>query len=306
MISVISAVYKAEKIIDELVKRNIEILNTLDTNFEIILVEDGSPDKSWEKILENCTKDNRVKGIKLSRNFGQHYAITAGLEASKGDYVVVMDCDLQDNPVYIPELYKKAKDGFDIVYTIKQERAHSFIKNMWAYMYFRVFNYLSNNTASQPDMGGYSLLTRKAVNAFCRVKEMHRHYLLVLGLLGFSSASVEIVHQKRYEGKSSYNFSRLLKHAINGITSQSDKLLLLSVFLGFTIFLLSVSWATFLLVQYFRIGAKPGYTSMMVMLLFATGIILISIGILGIYIGKIFEQVKERPLYFIDTKINFN
>lgn len=306
-ISVISPVYRAEKIVDELVRRIREELGKMQVSFEILLVEDGSPDKSWEKITENCLKFPEVKGIKLSRNFGQHYAITAGIHEAIGNYVIVMDCDLQDNPVYISQLYSLALKGADIVYTVKKKRKHSFFKNLTASIFFRIFNYLTENKNARADatIGSYSLLSRKAANAFRRIQDTHRHYLMVLRLLGFQSAYLEIEHDERFEGKSSYTFGKLVTHAINGITSQSDKLLRISIGVGFFCFLASLLWVFTLIILYFTHGLVAGYTSTMAVILLSTGLILMSIGIAGIYIGKIFEQVKGRPLYLIDHKINF-
>ncbi|MGZ3861853.1 MAG: glycosyltransferase family 2 protein [Bacteroidia bacterium] len=304
-ISVISPVYGAEKIVDKLVESIADGLSGVTPNFEIILVEDGSPDNSWNKIEENCKKHSFVKGVKLSRNFGQHYAITAGLAESSGKYVIVMDCDLQDNPKYIKELYDKAQMGYEIVYTVKKERSHSFFKNLTASIFFHIFNYLSENQVASRAVGSYSLLSRKVVNAFLSIKDTHRHYLMVLRMLGFSYSEIEIIHEKRYEGKSSYNLSKLIKHAIDGITSQSDKLLRISITIGFVFCAVSLFLALYTLIKYFMYGALPGYTSTTILLLLSTGLILLSIGIAGIYIGKIFEQSKNRPLYFIDKKINF-
>ena len=140
-ISIISPVYKAGNIVDKLVEEIIKSVSEITSNYEIILVEDGSPDNSWEKIEENCKKNGKVKGVKLSRNFGQHFAITAGLTVSKGENMIVMDCDLQDNPKYIIDLVNKAKLGFDIVYTSKLERQHSVFKNITSIVFFKIFNY---------------------------------------------------------------------------------------------------------------------------------------------------------------------
>jgi polyisoprenyl-phosphate glycosyltransferase len=306
LLSVVSPVYRAEGILAELARQITASCAAITQDFEIILVEDGSPDNSWQKIEEACRSDKRVKGIKLSRNFGQHYAITAGLQESHGDYVVVIDCDLQDNPKYIADLYQKAKEGYDIVFTKKQKREHSFLKNLFARFFFFIFNWLADSQQATSDVGSYSLLSRKAVDAFCRIKDSHRHYLMILRVLGFRSTSISVVHEKRFAGKTSYSFSKLLKHAINGITSQSDKLLRLSIMVGLVYFFISVLAAAYLIIMYFVQGFKEGWASTIVLLLFSTGIILMSIGIAGIYIGKIFEQVKERPLYIIDRKINFN
>ncbi len=304
-LSIVSPVYNAASILPHLVKQIKEAVEKISPDYEIILVDDGSPDESWQAIEKECNLNPRVKGVKLVRNFGQHFAITAALEASSGNFVVVMDCDLQDDPKYLNELYRKAKEGFEIVYTEKQERKHSFYKNITARIFNSVFNYLSENVQSHSNVGAYSLISRKVVDAFMQIKDSHRHYLMVLRWLGFRSTSIKIVHQKRHSGQSTYNVSKMLKHAIDGIVSHSDKLLRLSIGTGFIFVFVSFLSAAIVLVRYFLYGALPGYTSTTLLLLLSTGLILMSIGIAGIYIGKIFEQVKSRPLYLTEKKVNF-
>lgn len=306
-ISIVSPVYRAEKIIPELVRRIEECVSPITSSYEILLTEDGSPDNSWAAIEAVAATNKKVKGVKLSRNFGQHYAISACMREATGNYVVVMDCDLQDDPKYIAELYAKAKEGYDIVYTTKTTRAHSFFKNITAKVFYSIFNSLTENERSnaQGSIGSYSLLSRKVVDAFNSINDFHRHYLMVLRLLGFRSTFVQVEHNKRFEGTSSYNLSKLITHAIDGITSQTDKLLRLSITVGFVIFAISFLGGTALIINYIVAGALAGYTSLMVMLLFSTGLILMSIGITGLYIGKIFDQVKGRPLYIIEKKVNF-
>ncbi len=305
-ISVVSPVYRAENIVDKLVERITEEVTKITDNFEIVLVEDGSPDYSWEKIRENCVRNPKVKGIKLSRNFGQHFAITAGIEHAAGEYVVVMDCDLQDDPVYIHQLYQKTKEGHDIVFTYKKSRKHNTWKNMMANAFNRLFNYLVDNKdwKSHNNVGTYSMLSRKAADAFCSFNDYQRHYLMVLRWIGFSYTYVEIEHKKRYEGKSSYSFSKLILHAINGITSQSDKLLRINVAIGILLSILAFVSIILIILLYFTIGFKSGWASLIVVILFSTGVLLTSIGISGIYIGKTFEQTKNRPKYIVDQFLN--
>jgi polyisoprenyl-phosphate glycosyltransferase len=308
LLSIVSPVYQAEGIVDEFVRRVYQTLDSIADSYEIILVDDGSPDEGWRQIVINCSQHYFVKGIRLSRNFGQHIALTAGLQAASGEFVVVMDCDLQENPKYIPELLAKAREGFDIVLTRKRTRQHSFFKNITARMFYWIFNHLTDGAENRSNLqsGTLSLLSRKAADAFCRINDCHRHYLMVVRLLGFRSDYIDVEHDKRLEGKSSYTFSKLARHAIDGITSQSVRLLHFSVAFGFVLSFLSGLWAAYLFVQYFVHGAVPGYTSIMMMLSLATGLILTSIGIVGTYIGKIFEQVKGRPLYFIDETVNLD
>mgnify|MGYP005838837537 CR=1 FL=1 len=303
-LSIVSPVYMAEKIVPELISRIKLAVDEITDNYEIILVEDGSPDNSWQEIEKICAIDNKVIGIKLSRNFGQHYAISAGIDESKGDYVIVMDCDLQDDPKYITQMVIEANKGFDIVYTSKISRKHSGFKNISALIFTKIFNYLADNQTSRTDVGSFSLLSRKVVEAYKKIKDIRRHYLMILRQLGFSHTYVTIEHKERFEGKSSYNIKKLLNHAIDGITFNSTKLLRISVGIGFSMCIIAIFWAMYLLFLYMFRDIPQGYTSIMVMLLLSTGIILISIGITGIYIGNVFLQVKEHPLYIIDKKIN--
>lgn len=303
-ISVISPVYRAENIVQELVSRITTHIKAITDNYEIILVEDGSPDNSWIEIEKQCRINDKVVGIKLSRNFGQHYALTAGLQECTGDYAIVMDCDLQDDPVYFKNLWQKAQEGYEIVFTQKEKRKHSFFKNITAYFFTQVFNYLADYQNTRTDVGAYSMLSRKVIQAYLTVKDVRRHYLPIIRDLGFQSGYIDIEHQKRFEGNSTYNLKKLLLHAIDGITFNSTKLLWLSIKFGFTLCMFSFLWAIYIIYTYFFKNVPPGYPSIMVMLLLSTGIILISIGIAGIYIGNIFLQVKNRPLYFIDKRVN--
>jgi polyisoprenyl-phosphate glycosyltransferase len=305
-LTIVSPVYGAEKIVDELVKQLVQVIIPITSEYEIILVEDCGPDKSWDKIVENCQLNRKIVGIKLSRNFGQHFAITAGIEKAKGDYIVVIDCDLQDDPKYIPEMYKKIKEGYDIIYTFKDERKHSIFKNITASLFNLVFNYLVDNKNVQlhKNVGAYSMISKKVKDAFNAYNDYHRHYLLVLRWLGFKSFYLPIVHKERFSGKSSYTFSKLLKHAIDGIITQSDKLL--RVFVNFGLFVSSLSFLSIIIIVilYFLKGFMSGWASLIVVLLFSTGIILTGIGVLGVYLAKTFEQTKNRPRYLIDVIIN--
>ncbi|MBL7920238.1 MAG: glycosyltransferase family 2 protein [Bacteroidia bacterium] len=306
LISIVSPVYGAEFTIDELVKQLSRVLDTITNEYEIIFVDDCGPDRSWERIKENCKNNAKIKGVRLSRNFGQHFAITAGIDIAKGEYIVVMDCDLQDDPKYITEMYAKAKEGYDIVYTLKKARKHSFFKNIMASMFNSVFNYLVENKSNKANnnVGAYSLINNKVANAFRNYNDYQRHYLMVLRWLGFKSCYISIEHKERFAGKSSYNFSKLVKHALDGITSQSDKLLRIFVAIG--LFISSISFLSILIIviMYFTHGFLSGWASTIIILLFSTGIILTGIGVLGIYLGKTFEQTKNRPKYIIDEKIN--
>jgi polyisoprenyl-phosphate glycosyltransferase len=304
-ISVVSPVYQAEGCLPGLVKEIHDELTRLTARFEILLVEDGSRDGSWSAIERLCRIYPNLRALKLSRNFGQHYAITAGLEAARGECVIVLDCDGQDDPHYFRELIQKRKEGFDVVFTTKAKRAHPFWKNWLARIFRRVFNWLSSSDPSaRGEVGSYSLITRPVVDAFLRVNDYHRHYLMVLRWLGFSRAYVAVEHRPRREGVSSYSLQKMFHHAVNGIVSQSDKLLHLSIAVGFGLFALSLALTVYLVATYLLHGYQPGWTSLVVLILGSTGTILVSLGVLGLYIGKIFDQTKGRPLFVVERTLN--
>ena len=305
-ISIVIPVYGGELTIVELVNQLKAELKKITEHYEIILIDDCGPDKSWEKIKLLCDSDPKVIGIRLSKNFGQHFAITAGIDMARGNFLVVMDCDLQDDPKYIPLLYEKIKEGNDIVFTFKKKRKHSVFKNVSAYVYNVVFNYLidNKNFKASSSVGAYSMINEKVIKAFRKYNDYQRHYLMVLRWLGFKSVYIEIEHKERFAGKSSYNFTKLIKHGIDGITSQSDKLLRIFVTIGLSISIISFCSILIIIFLYFFKGLLYGWASTIIVLLFSTGMILTGIGILGIYLGKTFEQTKGRPKYLIDEKIN--
>jgi dolichol-phosphate mannosyltransferase len=304
-LSIISPVFMAEKIVDELVERISEEVSKITENFEIILVEDGSLDNSWEAIERNCQKDKRVKGIKLSRNFGQHYAITAGLEHSQGEVTILMDCDLQDDPVHIHLLYQKYKEGYDTVFTKRIDRKHSFFKFITAKIYNFLF-LLFADANYDVNVGSLVLFTEKVRSEFLRIKDKDRLYIQLLKWVGFKQTYLSVEHREREEGTSTYSLLKLLSMALQGWTSHSDKLLRLSIYIGFTFSLFAFLGIGLIVILYFLQGFQSGWASLVILNLLSTGLILISIGIAGIYIGKNFEQAKDKPLYIVSKKINTN
>lgn len=306
-LSIISPVYKASAIVDELVRRICEEARKVSPEFEVILVEDGSPDSSWEKIRKNCESNPKIKGIRLSRNFGQHYAIAAGIANATGNFIIVIDCDLQDNPKYIANLYAKACEGYDIVYTLKKERKHSLIRDAFASLFHSVFNWLvgGRDIFSNIKVGSFSLITRRVADAYLSINDYYRPYLIILQWLGFSSAFIEIEHDRRFEGKSSYSLPKLIQHAVNGIISQTDRLLTLSIYIGFAFVSAGFLFILWIIYNFFEHQLAPGWASITILTIFSTGLIMITMGVIGAYIGKIFAQTKGRPLFIISQKENF-
>lgn len=303
-ISVVTPVYKCAECLDELYTRLIASLHSITNNFEIIMVDDGSPDNAWQIITSLATKDKRVKGIKLSRNFGQHYAITAGLDCAKGRWVVVMDCDLQDQPEEILKLYNKAMEGYDIVVGRRAERKDGIFKRLSSKVFYILYSYFTE-TKIEDNLSSLCIFSSKVKNNLIQMKEHSRAYLFLLMWVGFRRVIIPINHSHRKYGKSSYNFKKSLELFINIITAHSNKPLRLFINIGFFISCFAFLYGLWILILYF-FYAKPilGWASIIVSIFFLGGVIIAGLGMLGIYIGKIFDEVKDRPLYIIEEIIN--
>ncbi len=301
-ISVIVPVYRCSECLEELSTRLDSTLSALTDRYEILLVDDRSPDDAWHKISELAARQGAVSAIRLSRNFGQHIAITAGLAASRGDLAVVMDCDLQDTPELIADLHKKLSEGFDMVLARRVGRSHSLFRVWGARAYFWLLNRMSGEKLDGA-YGCYSMVKRKVVDAYLTFQERERHYIFVLRRLGFQVGTIDYVHQPRRHGKSSYNLRRLLRHAVDGIFFQTTILLEWIVGLGFLFAAGGLIWAAVLGYRYLVGTPPPGFTTLAVVILVSTGVILTSLGVVGLYVGKIFENTKGRPLYIVDTTI---
>lgn len=304
-LSIVSPVYRSESLVAALVNRISASVEPLTEAYEIVLVEDCGPDASWEKIVEECRKHPKVVGIKLSRNFGQQYAIQAGLDAARGEWIVVMDCDLQDRPEEIPKLYHKGLEGFDIVLASRKNRKDNFFKKFASQAFYAVLTYLTD-VKQDPSVAHFMLLHRKVVNALKQIGDYHRSYPMLVKWVGFRITKVEIEHAEREDGKSSsYSFKKRLNLAVNTILSFSDKPLRLIVNLGLFISLIAVLIAVSQIFLYLKGGITvQGWTSLFIALSFFSGLIITTLGVIGLYLGKVFESMKGRPTYIISQSIN--
>lgn len=304
LISVVIPVFKAENCIDELYRRLVASLETITRDFEIILVEDCGGDRSWEMILALARSDSRVKGIQFSRNFGQHYGITAGIDHASGAWVVVMDCDLQDRPEEIPRLYKKTQEGFDVVLARRIHRKDAFFKRCSSWFFYKMFNYLSG-MGYDGRTGNFRIISRKVTDSFCAMREQMRFFGGLIEWTGFPVATVEVEHAPRFQGHSTYDFKKLWKLASDIIIAYSDKPLRLSVKLGFMMSLTSFCIGGVIIYRKMVYGSPvEGWASMIVSLYFLAGLIIAVLGILGVYLGKTFDETKKRPLYIISKTTN--
>ena len=303
-LSIVSPVYRAEKMVHMLVERIVKSVTTITEDFEIILVNDASPDASWSVIEHECAQDKRLKGINLSRNFGQHYAITAGLHYAKGEWVVVMDCDLQDRPEEIPALYQKVLEGYDIVYARRVDRQDKGLKKLSSTIFHETFDWLSGSTTDKT-IANFGIYKQCVIAEYNRMPERARSFPSLVKYLGFTQTTVDVQHAERAEGKSSYDLYKLLKLSFDIIISNSNKPLRMAVGLGFCMSALSFLLALYnVIARLIGFISFPGYTTTVFSIWFVGGLMLFVMGILGLYVGKIFDQVKGRPLFVVKDKLN--
>lgn len=303
-LSVVSPVYRGEKMLGELVERIHQAVSPLTDDYEIVLVNDCSPDNSWERIAEICATDKKVKGINLSRNFGQPYAITAGLTYAQGDYVAVIDCDLQNKPEDLPAMYRKALEGYDVVSARRVVREDTFMKRMSSAIFHMVYDFLSGFDTDKA-VAEFGIYSKKIVQVYCSIPEYSRSFVELIHTLGFRKTTVDVLHDHRLEGESSYNLYRLLKLSYNSIISNSNRPLHLAVALGLTMSLLSFLMAIYnVFAKFWGLNEVEGYTSTIFSIWFVGGLLLLMMGVLGLYIGKIFDQVKGRPVFIVSDTLN--
>ena len=298
-ISIVIPVYGCGMSLEKLYKRLINSLSAISQNFEIIMVNDASSDNAWETIKLLAKHDNRVKGISLSRNFGQHRAITAGLDFAQGEWVVVMDCDLQDQPEEIIKLYNKTQEGYEVVFGKRAQRQDGFLKKFASKIFYKIYDYLTGYDTNH-SIANFSIISSNVVKNFRKMGEQHKPYGYFINWLGFKRIDIDIEHAPRPEGKSSYSIKKLIDLAIDNIISQSNKPLKISIKFGFSISFLSILYAAYLIFRYLLNDIPvAGWTGVMVSIYFVAGIILVNLGFVGLYIGKIFDEAKNRPLYII-------
>jgi dolichol-phosphate mannosyltransferase len=305
-ISVVSPVYYGAKSVRLLVSRLQDVLAPIGSHYEIILVEDGSPDESWSAIAEACAANSRIVGVRLSRNFGQHYALTAGLRLTRGDFVVVMDCDLQDRPEEIPRLLKEVRGDVDIVLARRAQRQDAVFTRLRSKAFYRTLSYLTG-VSHDPAIANFGVYRRKVIDSINAMPETIRYFPTMIRWVGFRVRTIDVIHDSRSEGTSTYNFSKLLRLATDIILANSDKPLRLVVKAGFGIATLGLVFAAYMIVRALRGEIVVlGYASLIVSIWVLSGMIVMILGVVGLYIGKIFEGVKRRPSYIVSELLNRN
>lgn len=299
ILSIVIPCYNEGTNIVQLYEELVNVIHTLDFNYEFIFIDDGSEDNTFDEIEKIALKDPTVLGISLSRNFGHQIALLAGLEKSTGDIVITLDGDLQHPPNVIPELLKKHKEGYDIVNTKRIDDAStSFFKKQTSKLFYSIINKLSEIKV-EPFGADFRLMTRETVDAFLSIPEHDRFTRGLISWIGFNQAVVEYKANPRFSGKSSYTLKKMIKLAKNGITSMSSKPLQLSLYLGLGFFITGIIYTMFILYNYFNGSNIQGWTSILITILLLGGIQLFIMSIIGEYVAQIFNESKSRPLYFI-------
>ncbi len=304
--SVVVPVYNEEACIEETYRRLSGVMERTQERYELVFVNDGSRDRSAERIAALCNADPHCKLVDFSRNFGHQIAVTAGLQHSEGQAVAVIDADLQDPPEVILEMIAKWKEGYDVVYGKRLKRqGETWFKKTTASLFYRLLRSMTN-VEIPLDTGDFRLMDRKVVDVINDLSEQNRFLRGLVSWVGFRQAAVEYVRDERYAGETKYPFKKMLKFALDGITSFSIKPLKIASYLGFLLSFFSFVYLIVVLYQkLFTSDTVAGWASTLAVNLLFNGITLMLLGIMGEYIGRIYDETKRRPLYVIKNKVGF-
>ena len=303
ILSVVIPVYGCDQSLVKLYTRLTSALKSIVDEYEIIFVDDCGPGNPWKIIHNIVNKDNSVKGVKLSRNFGQHAAIVAGLEKCVGDWVVVMDCDLQDRPEDIVELYKSTQEGVDIVFAQRFDRQDSFFKKGMSNLFYKLLGFLTE-TKIDASVANFGIYHKKVIDAILSMKEVHKYFPVMARWVGFSSVSIKVSHARRAHGVTSYSFKSLAKLSFGVMLSFSDKPLRLIVKYGFFISLISIIYAVLIVIDAVTNGASvAGWASTIASIWLIAGMLASIMGVVGLYVGRVFDETKSRPVYIVEDQI---
>ncbi len=305
-LSIIVSMYNEQESLDTFFVEIKKVLKKLSSySYEIVCIDDGSVDKTFEMLEERAQKDDTIKVIKFSRNFGKEYGMMAGLRYCRGRAAIPMDVDLQDPPKLIIDFVKKWEEGYDMVYGIRNDRtSDTFLKRYTAKLFYKIYNLMTRSPIPY-NAGDYRLLDRKVINAILSLKERNVFMKGIFGWTGFKSCGVNYVRQKRCAGVSKWNYWKLWNFALDGITASTTFPLRIWTYLGTILSFTGMLYALYIIIKTIAYGVDvPGYASLLVFILLLGGIQMIILGILGEYIGRIFIEVKNRPLYIVDKRVN--
>lgn len=301
-ITLLIPVYNEESVLPQLFKRLDEFTkNTPNYQFEFLFINDGSIDKSFSIITEQSKKDSRISYINLSRNFGKEIAMIAGIDHVKSDALVIIDADLQDPPEIIQEMISHWEDGYSDVYARRNNRqGETWLKKKTSQWYYRILQ-KSTNIPIQVDTGDFRLLDRRCIEALQKFRESQRNTKAIFSWIGYKKKEIFYNRDPRLSGQTKWNYRKLLNLAIDGITSFTTAPLRMATIFGFIVSFIAFVWIIYLLVRpLFGVSTGAGYSSLMAVILFLGGVQLLSLGIIGEYVGRIFIETKNRPLYLME------
>lgn len=307
-LSIIVSMYNEEESLATFFTEVKKVMKKLSSyKYEIVCIDDGSTDKTFEMLEAYAKKDKAIKVVKFSRNFGKEYGMMAGLRFCKGRAAIPMDVDLQDPPNLIIDFVKKWEEGYDMVYGIRNDRtSDTFLKRCTAKLFYKVYNLMTRSPIPY-NAGDYRLLDRKIIDAILSLKERNVFMKGIFGWTGFKSCGVKYIRQKRCAGVSKWNYWKLWNFALDGITASTTLPLRIWTYIGSLLSFTGMLYALYIIAKTIIYGVDvPGYASLMVFILLLGGIQMIILGILGEYIGRIFIEVKNRPLYIVDKMVNIN
>lgn len=304
-IAVVVPVYMGKAVLRKLCGRLVAALEPITPHFSIVLVDDRSPDDAWPLIQELGREDRRIRGVQLSRNFGQHYALTAGIDHARADWYVVMDCDLQDAPEDIPLLYAKVRQGgFDAIAGVRAKEGHGFVKRHASRVFYAAFNLLAGFELDW-SVGNFRIFSDRVADGFRQMREQMRLFPASLSFMGFTVGTLELPHHPREDGKSSYTFAKLARLAAEAILAHSQTPLKLATYFGLAMAVVSILAGLSIAIRALVWGIPvTGWASLIVAVFVVGGVQIFIIGIVGIYVGKTFEEAKKRPLYFVRDTVN--
>jgi dolichol-phosphate mannosyltransferase len=298
-ISVVSPVFNESACIQAFYTEVSAALSSVTDNWEIVLVDDGSRDDSWQQIRQLAGIDIRVRGVRFSRNFGHHIAITAGLDHCDADWVVTMDSDLQDPPDAIPRLLERALEGFDVVVALREGRKHGLIKRMFSRVFYAAYSYLTD-THYDPRVGVFRIMSRKVVENLRQMRELSRFLTGMVEWVGFAHDAIRVKHRPRHAGETKYPLHKQILLAVNAVLSFSEKPLKFVAYAGLLMSLLSTAYGSYIV--YLALAGRIvvlGYASLAAAIFFTGGVTVFTVGLVGLYVGRIFRQVQGRPLYVL-------
>lgn len=306
LVSIVVPMYNTRDCISDLYKRLADTMEKRGWQFELVCVDDKSPQNDWEIVIQLADKDSRVKLIKLVRNFGQQAAISAGLTFTKGDWIIVMDADLQDSPEDIPKLVEMGLEGYNVVFALRNMRKDNWLKKLYSWSFHKVFKLLSRMD-TDTRIGNFGAYSRKVIDAFLSLKESFRGFNMLVSWLGFDYVCVGVDHQERRIGKTSYTFRKGFLLALDAFVAFSDTPLKLTALCGLIISIMSMVVGCVFLIRFF-LGYTMllGWTSLILSIWFLSGMIIMIIGLIGLYLGKTFAETKGRPHYLVDSTVNID